>query len=130
MREHLTALHFLVVRGHPLLAARLVPDRAPSVLELRMSYRTGTALLPRLMEICTRRGFRILQVEVDRLPGSTDPAARVLLELEADVRAVRERRRAGCGDDRRHGRRVETTSRAERAETTSRSVPMAAGERH
>ncbi|POX49471.1 MgtC/SapB family protein [Streptomyces sp. Ru72] len=77
-----TALHFLVVRGYPLLTARLMPDRAPSVFELRMTYRTGTALLPRLMEICTRRGFRILQVKVDRLPGSTDPAARVLLELE------------------------------------------------
>ncbi|MGR6971350.1 hypothetical protein ACU639_17415 [Streptomyces cynarae] len=72
----------LVVRGYPLLTARLVPDRAPSVFELRMTYRTGTALLPRLMEMCTRRGFRILQVKVDRLPGSTDPAARVLLELE------------------------------------------------
>jgi putative Mg2+ transporter-C (MgtC) family protein len=77
-----TALHFLVVRGYPLLTARLVRDRAPSVFELRMTYRTGTALLPRLMEICTRRGFRILQVKVDRLPGGTDPAARVLLELE------------------------------------------------
>jgi putative Mg2+ transporter-C (MgtC) family protein len=47
-----------------------------------MTYRTGTALLPRLMETCTRRGFRILQVRVDRLPGRADPAARVLLELE------------------------------------------------
>ncbi|MEV6741082.1 hypothetical protein AB0N14_30850 [Streptomyces sp. NPDC051104] len=39
------------------------------------------------MEIFARRGFRILQVKVDRLPGSTDPAARVLLELEgtADI---------------------------------------------
>jgi putative Mg2+ transporter-C (MgtC) family protein len=77
-----TALHFLVVRGYPLLTERLVPGASSSAFELRMTYRTGTALLPRLMETCTRRGFRITQVKVDRLPGRTDPAARVLLELE------------------------------------------------
>jgi putative Mg2+ transporter-C (MgtC) family protein len=76
-----TAVHFVVVRGYPRLAARLLPGTA-SAFELRMTYRTGTALLPQLMEACTRRGFRILQVRVDRLPGRADPAARVLLELE------------------------------------------------
>ncbi|KUF18936.1 MULTISPECIES: MgtC/SapB family protein [Streptomyces] len=77
-----TALHFVVVRGYPLLASRLLPRSNDAVFELRMTYRTGTALLPRLMQTCTRSGFRILQVKVDRLPGRTDPAARVLLELE------------------------------------------------
>jgi uncharacterized membrane protein YhiD involved in acid resistance len=77
-----TALHFVVVRGYPLLTERLIPGSSASVFELRMTYRTGTALLPQLMETCTRRGFRILQVKVDRLPGRTDSAARVLLELE------------------------------------------------
>ena len=47
-----------------------------------MTYRTGTALLPQLMDTCTRRGFRILQVKLDRLPGDTDPVAHVLPELE------------------------------------------------
>ncbi|MEV7323938.1 MgtC/SapB family protein [Streptomyces sp. NPDC093970] len=79
-----TALHFLVVRGYPLLADRLVPGAAATAFELRMTYRTGSALLPQLMETCTRRGFRILQVRVDRLPGRTDPAAQVLLELEGE----------------------------------------------
>ncbi|MYR21038.1 MgtC/SapB family protein, partial [Streptomyces sp. SID6137] len=50
--------------------------------EARLTYRTGTALLPRLMETCTRLGFRIVQVKLERLPGRTDDAARVLLELE------------------------------------------------
>ncbi|GHE60429.1 hypothetical protein GCM10018785_31920 [Streptomyces longispororuber] len=77
-----TALHFLVVRGYPLLAGRLLARTRSSAFELRMTYRTGTALLPRLMETCTRRGFRILKVRVDRLPGDGDPAARVLLALE------------------------------------------------
>ncbi|EPH44726.1 MgtC/SapB family protein [Streptomyces aurantiacus] len=77
-----TALHFIVVRGYPRLARRLLPGATGAAFELRMTYRTGSALLPRLMQTCTRRGFRILQVKVDRLPGRADSAARVLLELE------------------------------------------------
>ncbi|WP_172387881.1 MgtC/SapB family protein [Streptomyces sp. MNP-20] len=77
-----TALHFLVVRGYPPLAARLLPRASGSAFELRMTYRTGTALLPQLMETCTRHGFRIDRVKVDRLPGGADPDARVLLALE------------------------------------------------
>ncbi|WP_459735988.1 hypothetical protein [Streptomyces sp. E-15] len=48
----------------------------------RLTYRTGTALPPRLMQTCTRRGFRVAQVEVERLPCPADDAARVLLQLE------------------------------------------------
>lgn len=77
-----TALHFLVVRGYPLLSSRLVPGAAASAVEARLTYLTGTALLPRLMETCTRRGFRIVQVKVERLPGRTEGAARVVLQLE------------------------------------------------
>ncbi|WTQ79475.1 MgtC/SapB family protein [Streptomyces achromogenes] len=77
-----TALHFLVVRGFPLLSSRLVPGRAATAFEARLTYRTGTALLPRLLQTCTRRGFRIVQVKVERLPGRTEDAARVLLRLE------------------------------------------------
>lgn len=77
-----TALHFLVVRGYPLLSGRLVSGGGPATVEVRLTYLTGRALLPRLMEACTRRGFRILEVRADRLPGRTDAAARVLLRLE------------------------------------------------
>jgi putative Mg2+ transporter-C (MgtC) family protein len=77
-----TALHFLVVRGYPRFSSRLIPGTAAATFEARLTYRTGTALLPRLMQTCTRRGFRIVQVKVERLPGRTDVAARVLLELE------------------------------------------------
>jgi putative Mg2+ transporter-C (MgtC) family protein len=77
-----TAVHFLVVRGYPLLFARMTPGADPATFEVRLTYRTGTALLPRLMETCTRRGFRIQEVKVDRLPERADPAARVLLRLE------------------------------------------------
>jgi putative Mg2+ transporter-C (MgtC) family protein len=77
-----TAVHFLVVRGYPLLFARMTPGADPATFEVRLTYRTGTALLPRLMETCTRRGFLIQEVKVDRLPERADPAARVLLRLE------------------------------------------------
>ncbi|MGA4844166.1 MgtC/SapB family protein [Streptomyces sp. G45] len=77
-----TALHFLVVRGYPRLLPRLVPGGAASAFEVRLTYRTGAALLPRLMRICTRRGFRILRVDVERLPGGSDRVARVALEVE------------------------------------------------
>lgn len=80
-----TALHFLVVRGWPLLLGKVVPSPAPSVVELHLTCRTGSALLPRLMETCAQRGFSILQVKVQRLPGRTDSAARGPLELEASA---------------------------------------------
>lgn len=77
-----TALHFLVARGFPPLAARLVPGTAMSSFEVRLTYRTGRSLLPQLMETVTRLGFRILEVRADRLPDRTDAAARVFLRLE------------------------------------------------
>ncbi|MFB0614426.1 MgtC/SapB family protein [Streptomyces sp. AGS-58] len=84
-----TALHFLVVRGYPRLSRRLVPGTAAATFEARLTYRTGSALLPRLMEACTRRGFRIDQVKVERLPDRADAAARVLLRLEGTADPAR-----------------------------------------
>ncbi|WP_077797556.1 MgtC/SapB family protein [Streptomyces sp. JHA26] len=83
-----TALYFVVVRGYPALASHIAKETATTV-EIRLTYLTGRALLPQLMETCTRRGFRILRVTADRLPGRTDPAARVLLRLEGTGDAVR-----------------------------------------
>ncbi|MEW2293812.1 MgtC/SapB family protein [Streptomyces sp. NPDC006743] len=84
-----TVLHFLVVRGYPRLSRRLTPGPVPATVEVRLTYLTGRALLPRLMEACTSRGFRILEVKADRLPGRTDAAARVLLRLEGTADAGR-----------------------------------------
>ncbi|WP_326580113.1 hypothetical protein [Actinacidiphila glaucinigra] len=60
---------------------RLPPGATATVSELPLTYRTGTALLPRLTETCRRLGFRIREVRVDRLPGRTDAAARALFEV-------------------------------------------------
>ncbi|MFI9604627.1 MgtC/SapB family protein [Streptomyces sp. NPDC052043] len=85
-----TIVHFLVVRGYPrLLSTPLMPGTSTHIFEARLTYRTGTALLPRLMQVCTSRGFRILQVRVERLPGRTDDAAQVLLELEGTENPAR-----------------------------------------
>lgn len=77
-----TALHFLVARGYPLLSARLRPGVAAAEVEVRLTYRTGRALLPRLLEMCTQGGFRILQVRAQDVPQEGGPTARVLLRLE------------------------------------------------
>lgn len=100
-----TAMHFVVILGYPPLAARLSAGPTPVQSTLRMRYRTGAALLPQLMEMCTSRGFRILSVKVDKLPRPPEEeeetessgtlvrggeSARVLLSLEgtADVRKL------------------------------------------
>ncbi|RLV08591.1 magnesium transporter MgtC [Streptomyces griseocarneus] len=60
-----TLVHFLVVRGFPMATRRLTlaPDVGP--VELRMSYRTRRGLLGRVLELCTRRGFRVTDVHVE-----------------------------------------------------------------
>ncbi|NLU73555.1 MgtC/SapB family protein [Streptomyces sp. HNM0575] len=96
-----TAVHFVVIRGYPRLARRLSSTPASVQSTVRLRYRTGSALLPQLMEKCTDRGFHILGVRVDRLPRSQEEAeeaeragmedtARVLLRIEGpgDVREL------------------------------------------
>jgi putative Mg2+ transporter-C (MgtC) family protein len=63
-----TALHFVIVRGYPFLAGRLTRGPSTSQPTIRLTYRTGMTLLPRLMEECTTQGFRITQVTVDQMP--------------------------------------------------------------
>ncbi|OEV27788.1 magnesium transporter MgtC [Streptomyces nanshensis] len=96
-----TALHFVVIRGYPLVANHLFAERAAKESTVRLRYRTGAALLPQLMEMCTDRDFRILGVRVDRVPrpagepgggerpGAEDTAHVVLrLEGTGDVRQL------------------------------------------
>ncbi|MCC3771795.1 MgtC/SapB family protein [Streptomyces sp. UNOC14_S4] len=60
-----TVVHFLVVRGFPVVTRRmaLAPDVGP--VELRLSYRTRRGLLGRVLELCTKRGFRVTDVHVE-----------------------------------------------------------------
>ncbi|MFJ9346432.1 MgtC/SapB family protein [Streptomyces sp. NPDC101237] len=79
-----TVLHFLVVRGYPLLLRKVRTGPTPAAVELHMTCRTGNAVVPRLMQTCTQLGFRILQIRVQQKPGQTDPV-RVLLELDGNA---------------------------------------------
>lgn len=84
-----TLLHFVVVRGYPRLPGRLSPGAVPATAEVRLTYLTGRALLPRLMEVCTRLGFRILQVRVGQPPDRTEQVSQVLLRLEGPAETGR-----------------------------------------
>lgn len=83
-----TALHFLIVRGFPFLVGRL--SRGPSTTQptIRLTYRTGLTLLPRLLEECTGQGFRILQVRADRLPHDRQGTEAVADATDADTARV------------------------------------------
>ena len=84
-----TGLHFLVVRGYPYLVGRFSKGPSSAQPTIRLTYRTGTSLLPRLLEQSTLQGFRIVQVRVEKGPhdgedtGSADATtAHVLLRLD------------------------------------------------
>ncbi|WP_243982596.1 MgtC/SapB family protein [Streptomyces sp. NEAU-YJ-81] len=86
-----TAVHFLVIRGYPLLTHRLPALWSAERVELQLSYRVGAGLLPRVLELCTTAGYRVLRVRVDRAPWKgRDRTTRV-------VRAEEEARPADTG---------------------------------
>ncbi|MEU7137755.1 MgtC/SapB family protein [Streptomyces sp. NPDC046261] len=80
-----TAVHFLVVRGFTLLTRRLGSTER---VELSLSYRTRRGLLGRVLELCTKSGFRVMDVQVDAEAGAGDgpkskgKEAGVVLSLE------------------------------------------------
>ncbi|WP_171161821.1 MgtC/SapB family protein [Streptomyces sp. I05A-00742] len=57
-------VHFLVVRGFPLVTRRLTAAPAIERFELLLSYRTRRGLLGRVLELCTSRGFRVTDVQI------------------------------------------------------------------
>ncbi|MFJ6216420.1 MgtC/SapB family protein [Streptomyces sp. NPDC092296] len=69
-----TAVHFLVVRGYPLLTRRLPAVLSSERVELQLHYAVGGGLLARVLSLCTGGGFRVLDVRVDRAPWQEDGA--------------------------------------------------------
>ncbi|MFC5720102.1 MgtC/SapB family protein [Streptomyces gamaensis] len=76
------AVHFLVVRGFPVVTRHLATVPAVERVELRLSYRTHRGLLGRVLELCTKRGFRVTDVHIDSAPNGEGPSADVVLSLE------------------------------------------------
>ncbi|MEU7108554.1 MgtC/SapB family protein [Streptomyces sp. NPDC046215] len=60
-----TVVHFLVVRGFPMVTRRMTTAPVAERVELRLSYRTRRGLLGRVLELCTKRGFRVTDVQID-----------------------------------------------------------------
>ncbi|OON78040.1 MgtC/SapB family protein [Streptomyces tsukubensis] len=60
-----TLVHFLVVRGYPWVTRRIPALASVGQADVRLTYRAGEGVLPRVLEHCTDKGFRVLQVHVD-----------------------------------------------------------------
>ncbi|GAA2296209.1 MgtC/SapB family protein [Streptomyces kunmingensis] len=92
-----TAVHFLVVRGYPYLTRRVPALATERRSGLYLAYRVGSSVLTRVLEECTSRGFRVVELRTDRTdrteweegpdrPGTM--AVRMEIEGAADVPAL------------------------------------------
>ncbi|MFJ9037138.1 MgtC/SapB family protein [Streptomyces sp. NPDC102406] len=61
-----TACHFLVVRGYPYLTRRVPALATERRTGLHLAYRVGSSVLTRVLEECTSRGFRVVELRTDR----------------------------------------------------------------
>ncbi|MEV5504939.1 MgtC/SapB family protein [Streptomyces orinoci] len=84
-----TLVHFLVVRGFPVISRRLAGAPAVERIELRLSYRTRRGLLGRVLELCTTSGFRVTGVHIESEAQEKGKVreADVVLNLEGRVSA-------------------------------------------
>jgi putative Mg2+ transporter-C (MgtC) family protein len=75
-----TAAHFIIVFAFPALARR-VPRGGSTTAHLRLVYRGGKGTLRRSLEVCTRQGFTVSALGIDRNAEATDDVANVTLTL-------------------------------------------------
>ncbi|WP_420037398.1 MgtC/SapB family protein [Streptomyces sp. cg28] len=61
-----TVCHFLVVRGYPWVSRRIPALATERRTGLHLAYEVGGSVLTRVLEECTGRGFRVLEVRTDR----------------------------------------------------------------
>ncbi|WP_428950279.1 MgtC/SapB family protein [Streptomyces sp. cg35] len=61
-----TACHFLVVRGYPWLSRRVPALATERRSGLHLAHRVGSSVLTRVLEECTSRGFRVVELRTDR----------------------------------------------------------------
>ncbi|GAA2714776.1 MULTISPECIES: MgtC/SapB family protein [Streptomyces] len=57
-------VHFLVVRGFPVMTRRLAHASSSGHVELSLSYRARRGLLGRVLELCTKKGFTVTDFEI------------------------------------------------------------------
>jgi putative Mg2+ transporter-C (MgtC) family protein len=67
-----TAGHFLIVLGFPLIAERLPKSRwTPSLLQV--TYQDGREILRDVLVKCTQHGFTVSRLQVERAPPAAEP---------------------------------------------------------
>ncbi|MEV1024288.1 MgtC/SapB family protein [Streptomyces sp. NPDC050264] len=86
-----TACHFLVVRGYPWLTRRVPALATERRSGLHLAYRVGSSVLTGVLEECTSRGFRVVELRTDRTEWEQGPdrpgtmAVHMEIEGAADV---------------------------------------------
>lgn len=81
-----TGAHFVVVFAFPMLARR-IPRVGSSIARLRLVYRGGKGTLRRSLELCTREGFTVSALGVERTGELADDVANVALTLRGAANA-------------------------------------------
>jgi putative Mg2+ transporter-C (MgtC) family protein len=75
-----TGAHFIIVFAFPSLSL-LIPRSGARTAHLRLVYRGGKGTLRRSLEVCTRKGFTVSALGVERMGEPTDDIANVTLTL-------------------------------------------------
>ncbi len=79
-----TAAHFVIVFGFPALA-RHIPRAGTNTAHLRLVYRGGRGTLRRSLEVCTRQGFTVSALGVERTGEPSDDVANVMVTLRGSA---------------------------------------------
>jgi putative Mg2+ transporter-C (MgtC) family protein len=81
-----TGAHFIIVFAFPPLASR-IPRAGTNTAHLRLVYKGGKGTLRRALEVCTREGFTVSALGVERTGEPTDDIANVMLTLRGKADA-------------------------------------------
>lgn len=63
-----TGLHFMIVFVFPPVLAKVGYQRVAEVIQVRLAYSPAEGVLPRVLALCTRRGFHIVDLAVEHAP--------------------------------------------------------------
>ncbi|MYW69970.1 MgtC/SapB family protein [Streptomyces sp. SID8379] len=85
-----TACHFLVVRGYPWVSRRIPALATERRTGLHLAYVVGSSVLTRVLEECTSRGFRVLEVRTDRTDWDAASGRRGTIAVRMEIEGAAE----------------------------------------
>ncbi|MBO1330569.1 MgtC/SapB family protein [Streptomyces sp. VRA16 Mangrove soil] len=85
-----TACHFLVVRGYPWLSRHIPALATERRTGLHLAYVVGGSVLTRVLEECTSRGFRVLELRTDRTDWEQGPGRRGAMAVRMEIEGAAE----------------------------------------